>query len=88
MPGGVGSALAARLLGLKAYWDHDAFFDYVDRWVAEEAAGRVAGKTMERHGYQAAETGFIRPMWDTYRAKADEIGAEVLKKAEAAKPVE
>jgi len=87
-PTWVGSALAARLLGAKAYWNHDAFFDYVDRWVAEETDGRVDGKTKERRGYQAADTRFIRPMWDAYRAKADEIGAGVLRKAEAAKPAE
>jgi len=87
-PTWVGEALAARLLGARGHWNHDAFFDYVDRWVAEEADGMVNRKTMERRGYRAAEPGFIRPMWDTYRAKADEIGAGVLRKAEAAKPVE
>ena len=87
-PTWVGSALTARLLGAKAYWNHDAFFDYVDRWVAEEKDGLVDGKTMERRGYRAAEPNFIRPMWDAYREKADAIGAEVLKKAGAAKPAE
>jgi hypothetical protein len=29
----VGTALAARLMGAQAAWGHDAFFDYVDRWM-------------------------------------------------------
>ena len=31
----VGEALAARKLGLVEHWRHDAFFDYVDRWMTE-----------------------------------------------------
>ena len=32
----VGQALALRLLKLEKPWGHDAFFDYVDRWMTEE----------------------------------------------------
>jgi hypothetical protein len=32
----VGQALAARLMGLKDSWNHDPFFDYVDRWMTEK----------------------------------------------------
>ena len=32
----VGEGLAMRLLGAQAYWNHDAFFDYVDRWMTED----------------------------------------------------
>jgi len=38
MPALPGQALAARILGLKAAWGHDAYFDYVDRWVYEDDA--------------------------------------------------
>ncbi|HUS46772.1 MAG TPA: hypothetical protein VM098_01535 [Phycisphaerae bacterium] len=31
----VGEALAMRLMKGEKYWGHDAFFDYVDRWMAE-----------------------------------------------------
>jgi len=31
----VGQALALRLLGAEKLWNHDAFFDYVDRWMTE-----------------------------------------------------
>jgi hypothetical protein len=32
----VGEALAARILHAEKYWDHDAFFSYVDRWMTED----------------------------------------------------
>jgi hypothetical protein len=39
----VGEALAARILGLRTAWNHDPFFDYVDRWMNEDdAANRAA----------------------------------------------
>lgn len=48
----VGQALAARILRAEEGWDHDAFFAYVDRWVAE--GGNRGGK-------------FIESMWTAYR---------------------
>jgi len=30
----IGTQISALLLGLKGYWNHDAFFDYVDRWAS------------------------------------------------------
>lgn len=32
----VGQAIAARLLGLRTAWGHQAFFDYIDRWMYED----------------------------------------------------
>lgn len=32
----VGEALAARILNLEENWAHDAFFDYVDRWMYQD----------------------------------------------------
>jgi hypothetical protein len=32
----VGQALAARILHAEKTWNHDAFFDYVDRWMEED----------------------------------------------------
>jgi hypothetical protein len=32
----VGEALAARIMHAEKYWDHDAFFAYVDRWMTED----------------------------------------------------
>ena len=31
----VGIALAVRLMNAERYWNHDAFFDYIDRWMTE-----------------------------------------------------
>ncbi|MBN2582729.1 MAG: hypothetical protein JXL80_06640 [Planctomycetes bacterium] len=80
-PTWVASALTARLLGLKSAWDHDAFFDYVDRWVAEAADGRVDKKTMKPTGYDPIPDKFVKAMWETYRPKADALGAETQRKA-------
>jgi len=77
-PTWVGQALAARLLGAKADWGHDAFFDYVDRWVSEAQGGAVDQKTLKPTGYEpfyGGAGGFVGAMWKAYRAKADAIGA-------------
>ena len=87
-PTWVGSALAARILGAKGYWDHDVFFDYVDRWVREAPSGRVDQATREAKGYSPFPGDFVKGMWGTYRETADAVGAEVLRKAAAAKPVD
>jgi len=46
----IGPALAARLMGAQAMWNHPAFFDYVDRWVKEESAKKdpVPGQPIKR----------------------------------------
>jgi hypothetical protein len=71
-PTWVGQALAARLMGARRNWNHDAFFDYVDRWWKEEveAAGGDSKKAAA-----AAGGPFVQAMWQTHRGKADEIGA-------------
>jgi hypothetical protein len=80
-PTWVGECLAARLIGAKALWSHDPFFDYVDRWIAEAKDGMVDPQTLQTKGYIPA-TGFVKAMWDEYRAKADEIGADARKKSQ------
>jgi hypothetical protein len=50
-PTWVGQALACRLLRAQGGWNHEAFFDYVDRWVAEAADGTVDRKTFRPTGY-------------------------------------
>jgi len=86
-PTWVGQALAARLLGAKGHWGHDAFFDYVDRWVSEAAVGTVDKKTMKPMGYQPFPGGgFVEAMWEAYRSKADEIGADVLARSQKRTP--
>jgi hypothetical protein len=63
-PTWVGQALAARLTGMIANWNHLPYFDYVDRWWQEER--------------KASPLATI--MWEAYRKDADAIGAQVRQK--------
>lgn len=63
-----GFVLAARIMDMKGLWNHNALFDYVDRYM-EISAGRpdpfgyvVSG---ESAGYRP--NGILGAMWDTYR---------------------
>ena len=64
-------ALAARLLGAVELWDHPAFFDYVDRWCAEEG--------------DKAASGIVKAMWQAYRPSADETGTAARARRTAAR---
>lgn len=72
----IGTALAAKLMKLEPYWAHDAFFDYVDRWMTEEEtdarkimAEVEGGQTYGDWGWQGAvEVDFHEEMWLKYRA--------------------
>jgi hypothetical protein len=44
----VGEALVIRLLKAEKAWDHDAFFDYVDRWMTEDDRSHRA-EIMKHH---------------------------------------
>lgn len=73
--GWVAQALALRLMHAEKAWHHDAFFDYVDRWMYENdaefvktikaATGRDHDKEWARQG-QAWET-FTNEMWAQHR---------------------
>ncbi len=52
-----GFVLAARIMGQQANWNHDALFDYQDRYM-----------TVEPAGYYRQTSNFVADMWDTYRA--------------------
>ncbi|MFP4662364.1 MAG: hypothetical protein ACLFPF_09235 [Halanaerobiales bacterium] len=71
----VGQALAARLMDAEEFWDHDAFFAYVDRWMTEddEEYVRIINENIGvdySAGYlkqgQAWDR-FVENMWDEYR---------------------
>jgi len=68
-PTWIGQTLAARLLGAKAYWNHDPLFDYVDRWVREAADGTVDKPTLRPAGYDPfyGTRPLVRAMWEAYR---------------------
>lgn len=57
-----GQALGALLMQSKAAWNHDAYFAYVDRWMADPQAKGLPGNP---HCDP-----FVQAMWDAHRAKA------------------
>jgi hypothetical protein len=71
----VGEALAARLLNLREVWNHDAFFDYVDRWMTEDDTehlkeikkARGASYSEDYQRQRQTWEPFVQQMWDTYR---------------------
>jgi len=74
--GWVAQALALRLMHAEKAWNHDAFFDYVDRWMYEddaafvktikEATGRDHDKEWARQGQ--AWDAFVNEMWAKHRS--------------------
>jgi len=71
----VGQALAARILHAEKAWNHDAFFDYVDRWMTEddtqhiEEIKRARGKdySVSWARQRQAWDPFVEAMWARYR---------------------
>lgn len=71
----VGVALAARILHAEKYWNHDAFFAYVDRWMTEDdsAAIKIIQETRGKdYSAKWARQGaiwdpFVKDMWLKYR---------------------
>jgi hypothetical protein len=69
----VGTALAARHMQAIKLWNHDAFFDYVDRWMREddpyaEARGKYPRPKMETTTFDP----FVTEMWTMHRKTAPE----------------
>lgn len=76
--GWVAQALALRLLHAEKAWGHDAFLDYVDRWMYEddtafiktikEATGKDYDHEWSRHGWAWQEKeAFVKEMWAKHR---------------------
>ncbi len=71
----VGEALAARILHAEKFWSHNAFFAYVDRWMAEDdsqhikiirdARGNDYSANWARQG--STWDPFVKDMWRKYR---------------------
>lgn len=70
----VGQALAAKLIGAQASWNHPAFFAYVTRWMNQDDSADVATiRSQTGHDYSASwmrhgqswDT-FVDNMWRTY----------------------
>ena len=76
--GWVAQALALHLLKAEKAWAHDAFFDYVDRWMTEDDKERrqeiakywknirLDDDAHWMHQGYAWEP-FVKTMWDKYR---------------------
>ena len=68
-----GTALAARQMKAIKLWNHDAYFDYVDRWMREDDPYAAA---RGKYGRPRAETTtfdpFVTEMWKAHRKTAPE----------------
>jgi hypothetical protein len=89
----VGEALAIRLMHAQKTWDHDAFFDYVDRWMTEddtEATKIIKEQTGADFSADYARQGqawdpFVNEMWAKYRC-LPAAGEAAKQTAQAADP--
>ncbi len=57
-----GFVLAAHIMGVKELWNHDALFDYMDRYMEVEKEFAGVGHWIRQW------SGFIENMWDAYRS--------------------
>lgn len=65
-----GTALAVQLMKARAAWNHEAFFDYYDRWMAGDdayAAQRGSNPRPKLEGKSLDP--FVDAMWAAYRGK-------------------
>ena len=75
----IGQALAIHLLRAEKVWNHDAFLDYVDRWMHENDAPAIKTLAALGHNYNQDWTRegtcewnhWHIAMWQKYRAGAD-----------------
>ena len=75
--GWVAQALSLRLMHAEKPWNHDAFLDYVDRWMQEDDSAFVQAikeATGADHNHEWARQGqawdaFVEDMWATHRSK-------------------
>jgi hypothetical protein len=74
--GWVAQALALRLMHAEATWNHEAFFDYVDRWMFEDDSAfvkTIKSATGHDHDHDWSRQGqawdaFVNEMWAKYRS--------------------
>jgi hypothetical protein len=69
----IGSALSARIMHAEKSWNHDAYFDYCDRWMTEDDTKALAeikkqlGKDMSGNRQGQTWDPFVDEMWAKYR---------------------
>lgn len=62
------TALAVQWMKAKALWNHDAFFDYVDRWMQKDDPYAAARGDIPRPNQEGrSQDAFVDAMWDAYR---------------------
>jgi len=69
-PAWAGFSLAARLMEAKGLWNHNAFFDYVDRYMAI-STGKPDPFGFSVYGDKVSgkPQGFVGAMWEKYRTR-------------------
>ncbi|NLF29625.1 MAG: hypothetical protein GX591_01915 [Planctomycetes bacterium] len=78
--GWVGVALAGRFLRAEPVWDHQAFFDYCDRWMTEDDTQHLAiilaqtGRDYSASWSRQRQVwdSFTQSMWNAYRWRLDD----------------
>lgn len=71
--GWVGTALVARHMEAIKLWNHDAYFDYVDRWMREDDPyAKARGKRPRPDKETTTFDPFVTAMWRAHRSKAPE----------------
>ena len=69
----IGTCLTALLMKAKKTWDHDAFFDYCDRWMRQDDPYAEKRGEHRRPGQEGKTYDpFVDAMWHAYRSKVPE----------------
>jgi hypothetical protein len=63
----VGSALAAQLMGARKLWDHDAYFEFIDRWMHPDEP--FATPKWYPAGCARTVDLFVEQMWSAHRQR-------------------
>lgn len=68
----IGQALVLRIMNARQLWDHDAFFDYCDRWMTEEDTPEIKRRLTAACGRMGQASGtvwddLVKNMWSRYR---------------------
>ncbi len=64
----IGTALAAQLMKAKQIWQHDAYFDYCDRWMStQDPYASQRGKFRRPRDEGGTFDPFVDAMWAAYR---------------------
>lgn len=64
-----GATLVAKIMGIQDLWNHQALFDYTDRYMAISGGDPDPfGYTVANEGAALRPSGFIGAMWDKYRS--------------------